>query len=120
MRERSGRHPHIRRAMSVDHVMRIRYADTFRRDADGVTMAYSKDDFKILFSERTAVSPAKADSAVYGSVQRWLAWPLQSPMIAWVPEPPDPLSARHLPDCGLTRAPFGCGAQVCAPVPLQS
>jgi hypothetical protein len=30
-------------------------------------------------------------------------------MVAWVPEPPEPVSVRHLPDCGLTRTPFGCG-----------
>ena len=39
---------------------------------------------------------------------------------AWVPEPPEPVSVRHLPDWGLTRAPLGWRDQVWAPVPLQS
>ena len=40
-------------------------------------------------------------------------------MVVWVPEPPEPVSVRHLPDWGLTRDPFGWGVQVWAPVPLQ-
>jgi len=36
-----------------------------------------------------------------------------------VPEPPKPVSSRHLPEFGLSSSPFDCGTQTWAPVPLQ-
>ena len=55
-----------------------------------------------------------------GRAQGWLALPAQSQIWTWVPEPPKPVSSRHLPDSGFSRSPFDCGTQICAPVPLQS
>src|ERR1700722_972051 len=55
-----------------------------------------------------------------GSAQDGLGLPVQDQIWAWVPEPPKPVSSRHLPELGLTREPLDWGTQVWAPVPLQS
>jgi hypothetical protein len=50
----------------------------------------------------TTMAASTAPSAAgYGSFHRWLALPVQSQICSWVPEPPYPVSSRHLPDCGL-------------------
>ena len=54
-----------------------------------------------------------------GSVHGWLALPAQSQIWTCVPEPPQPVSSRHLPEFGFSSAPFDCGCQTCAPVPLH-
>ena len=60
------------------------------------------------------------ESSLHGSFQAWLELPVQLQIWAWVPAPPKPVSSRHLPDSGFSRAPSDCGTQVWAPVPLQS
>jgi hypothetical protein len=55
----------------------------------------------------------------HGRFHSWFAPPLQSQISNWVPCPPKAVSSRHLPDCGLYKAPSLCGSQTCAPVPLQ-
>src|SRR5215469_4144244 len=55
-----------------------------------------------------------------GKVHCWLAVAAaQSQICTWVPDPPEPVSSRHLPDWGLSSSPLDCGCQTCAPVPLQ-
>jgi predicted outer membrane repeat protein len=47
--------------------------------------------------------------------------PVQLQICTWVPGVVEnPVSSRHLPDCGLSRAPSDCGCHTCAPVLLQS
>ncbi len=54
-----------------------------------------------------------------GSVHCWLALSAQAQICTWVPEPPKPVSSRHLPELGLSSSPLDCGTQTWAPVPLQ-
>ena len=42
----------------------------------------------------------------YGRLQDWLELPVQAQIWDWVPEPPQPVSSRHLPELGLTYAPL--------------
>src|SRR5579859_2223975 len=52
--------------------------------------------------------------------QCWLLLPVQSQICSWVPEPPNPVTSRHRPDCGLNSDPSDRGMNTWAPVPLQS
>ena len=50
-----------------------------------------------------------------------MAVSVQDQIWSWVPGVVDqPVSSRHFPDSGLSRAPSLCGTQTWAPVPLQS
>ncbi len=55
-----------------------------------------------------------------GSVHCWLLLPAQVQIWTWVPEPPKPVSSRHLPEFGLISPPLVWAVQTCAAVPLQS
>jgi hypothetical protein len=55
-----------------------------------------------------------------GSVQRWLALPLQVKITSWVPSAvPLDCGVRHLLEFGLINVPLPCGVQFWAPVPLH-
>ena len=53
-----------------------------------------------------------------GSVHCWLELSAQAQIWTWVPEPPKPVSSRHLPELGLMYSLFDWCCQTCAPVPL--
>ena len=55
----------------------------------------------------------------YGRDHCWLEPSVQAQIWAWVPEPPKPVSSRHLPDCGFRYSPLDWCCQTCAPVPLH-
>src|SRR5690348_7056842 len=55
----------------------------------------------------------------YGRLHCWLAPPAQAQICACVPDPPQPVSSRHLPDCGFRYSPLDWCCQTCAPVPLH-
>jgi hypothetical protein len=55
----------------------------------------------------------------YGRDHCWLEPSAQAQIWAWVPEPPKPVSSRHLPDCGFRYSPLDWCCQTCAPVPLH-
>jgi GntR family transcriptional repressor for pyruvate dehydrogenase complex len=55
----------------------------------------------------------------YGRFQTWLAVSAQSQIWSCVPEPPYPVSSRHLPDCGLYNSPLDSGMNTWAAVSLQ-
>ena len=46
-----------------------------------------------------------------GSAHCWLELSAQSQIWAWVPEPPKPVSSRHLPELGFSSSPLDCGTQ---------
>src|ERR1700733_10566231 len=58
-------------------------------------------------------------SACQGRCHCWLVPSPQDQIWTWVPEPPKPVSSRHLPDSGLTSSPLDWACHCCAPVPLQ-
>src|SRR5512142_2146963 len=68
-----------------------------------------------------ALGPGGASSA-QGSVQRWLAPPLQSQRISWVPLVELLLgTSRQRPDCGFRRPPlYACHCWLVPPVQSQS
>jgi hypothetical protein len=49
----------------------------------------------------------------------WFVLSAQVQIWTWVPEPPKPVSSRHLPDSGLTSSPLDWACHCWAPVPLQ-
>src|SRR3984885_13680037 len=66
------------------------------------------------------VRPANGSgSACQGRCHCWLVPSPQDQIWTWVPEPPKPVSSRHLPDSGLTSSPLDWACHCCAPVPLQ-